>query len=272
MTTLRRRLLDLAWIPLVLIFLYPVIRYSSGHGERADSTLAQGPLLTGRQALDSLLAEGSGNRAVVNFWATWCTPCVAELPHIDRAYREAEGKVTVVAVDIGDPRLETLMGFREDFVLTIPVVWLSPGEAQTLKEEWDLPDLLPVTVVLDGEGNETERISGSRDEDFFRSLMAGEQIAVTADTVEEEPRLHINVVGAQTDPAAVLLMETSLELAESEAVDIYDPGVPADSAAMADKNLPFTGFSYAQPCIGSACGRLARTPEELRQIVESLSN
>ncbi|MBD3276803.1 MAG: redoxin family protein, partial [Candidatus Aegiribacteria sp.] len=250
----------------------PVIRYSSGHGESSNDTVVQGPLLTGRQSLDSLLADGLGNRVVVNFWATWCTPCVAELPHIDRAYRESQSDVTVVAVDIGDPRLETLMDFREDFVLTIPVVWLSQGEAQALKDEWGLPDLLPVTVVLDADGTEIERISGSRDQDFFRSLIAGEQTADTAVTAETEPELHINVVGVQNDSATVLLMEASLELAESHGVDFYDPGIPSDSAAMAGLNLPFTGFSYAQPCIGSACGRLAKTPEELKQIVESLSN
>lgn len=170
------------------------------------------------------------------------------------------------------PGWRTLLSFREDFVLSIPVVWLSRGEAQALKDEWDLPDLLPVTVVLDSRGNEIERVSGSRDEDYFRSLLSGEQTANAADSSEGASELHINVVGVETDSATVLLMETSLELAKDEGVDFYDPEVPADSALMVEKNLPFTGFSYAQPCFGSACGRLAGTSDELRLVVESLLN
>lgn len=48
-----------------------------------------------------ILSQHRGKTVVINFWATWCTPCVAELPHFDRLYREHGDTVTVVALHSG---------------------------------------------------------------------------------------------------------------------------------------------------------------------------
>lgn len=271
MTARYRKPLDFLWIILVLSFLYPVIRYGS-RPDPLGRSVAQGPLFQGRTALDSLVHQARGRPVIINFWATWCTPCVGELPHIDNVYRFMEGDVEALAVDIGDPRLETLLGFREEFILSMPVVWLNRGEAAALKRDWGLPDLLPVTIILDGEGNETMRAAGARDESFFLSAVSGAVLADPDTVPEAVPELHLNVVGLPSDTMTVLLHETSVELAGPESVDLFDPSSPLDSMAMEELYLPLTGFPYAQPCVGDACGRIARTPEELVITVEALLN
>jgi thiol-disulfide isomerase/thioredoxin len=269
MTERGRRILDLLWIPLVAIMLLPVLIYSVRDRDPHTVGVA-GPLLSGRASLDSLLDASRGRIVIVNFWATWCNPCVAELPVIDEVALHMADSVTAVAVNVGDPEMETVVDFREELTLAMPMVWLSPEESWELKEEWDLPDLLPVTAFFDTGGMMYLSISGSRDGDFFReAVMVGASIEDSTGT-EESGYLHINVVGASGDPLTEDLLEYSMELAGPEGVDFYDPGVPGDLQRIRELYLPESGYPYAQPCIGSACGRPASTREELLSSVEML--
>jgi len=264
---------DFLWIPLVLVFLFPVIRYTTGHSAPDNIQVVQGPLVAGRESLDSLLTVNTGRPVIVNFWATWCTPCVGELPHIDEVCRSMEGEIAAIAVDLGDPEIETLLSFREGFNLSLPVVWLNESDALLLKDEWNLSNVLPITVVFDSEGNEIARAVGARDEDYFRDAVSGALPPVAdVDSQVVEQVLHINVVGFSDDSLAAALMSTAVELAGEESVDFYDPSIPSDSLKIEELYLPNSGFPYAQPCVGSACGQPVRTPEALYQAIENLSN
>ncbi|MEN8208531.1 MAG: TlpA disulfide reductase family protein [Candidatus Fermentibacteria bacterium] len=263
---------DFLWIFIVLLFLFPVIRHSGSHTAIDHGPVEQGPLMSGRESLDSLLSDNLGKPVIVNFWATWCTPCVGELPVIDEIFRSMEGRISVVAVDIGDLELETLLKFREETDLSMPVIWLNENDAAKLKDDWELSDVLPITVVFDSEGNESTRAAGVRDADFFRnSVEEGALSDTTSEHHIEELSLHINVVGIETDSLTVMLMTEAVELASGEGVDFYDPSITEDSLLMEELYLPDPGYPYAQPCVGGACGRLVRTPVELRQAVQNLS-
>ncbi len=265
--------MDLLWIPLVLIFLYPVLRYNSSHSVVNDAEITQGPLVTGRASLDSLLAYNLGKPVIVNFWATWCTPCVGELPDIDEVYRSMEGSVAAIAVDIGDPDLEVLLGFRESFSLSMPVVWLNETDAAALKNDWDLSDVLPLTVIFDSNGIEISRAAGVRDADYFRTAVEEGAVPDTSSAVQHpEQELHINVVGSASDSLTQMLLSRSIELAGEEGVDYFDPTIPSDSILIEELYLPDPGYPYAQPCVGTACGQLVRYPAELQQAVQRLSN
>jgi thiol-disulfide isomerase/thioredoxin len=50
------------------------------------------------------LSHFSGRPAVVNFWATWCGPCKAELPHLIEAYQRERGEVIFLAISVEEPR------------------------------------------------------------------------------------------------------------------------------------------------------------------------
>ncbi len=264
---------DYLWIPIVLIFLFPVIRYSGSHTTIDDDLVVQGPLMSGREELDSFLSDNLGKPIIVNFWATWCTPCVGELPVIDEVFRSMEGRIAVVAVDLGDLELETLLKFREEINLSMPVIWLNENDAAKLKDDWGLSDVLPITVVFDSGGNETARVAGTRDSSFFRNAVEEGSVPDTASEHQsQELELHINVVGIEADSLTQILFASAVELAGEEGVDFYDPSIPVDSLSMEALFLPNPGYSYAQPCVGDACGRLLRTPEELRQAVLNLSH
>lgn len=54
--------------------------------------------LYGEQGGSFALSAHRGQVTVINFWATWCAPCVAELPHFERLQREYGDRVSVVAI------------------------------------------------------------------------------------------------------------------------------------------------------------------------------
>ncbi len=71
------------------------------------------------------LADFAGKRLVVNFWATWCVPCVAELPELDRL--AASGAVTVLAVSADRGGSAAVRPFAAAHHLVHLTLLLDPG-------------------------------------------------------------------------------------------------------------------------------------------------
>lgn len=264
-----RRLADWLWLPIVLVFCVPVLLHVTSH-HGLDAATEQGSLVLGRTGLDSLLAGSIGKPVIVNLWATWCTPCVGELPHIDRVHSSMEGAVMAIAVDIGDPDIANLLEFREEVNLAMPMVWLDAVEVEALKRDWELADVLPITIILDTSGKETGRVLGSRSEEFFLEAVSGALIEDPGSEAPESDGLHIIVAGDPSDSLTAALLEVALDLAGEDGVEAFDPTDPAGVSELSARFLPLTGSPYAQPCVGDACGRLSRTVEDLVASVESL--
>lgn len=50
------------------------------------------------------LTHFSGRPVVLNFWATWCTPCEVEIPHLIEAYEREQGEVVFLAISLDEPK------------------------------------------------------------------------------------------------------------------------------------------------------------------------
>jgi thiol-disulfide isomerase/thioredoxin len=96
------------------------------------------------------LAEFQGQIVVVNFWATWCAPCVREMPALQEFARE---NPEVVILSITDPNdgqtVEDIQAFIEKYELTDVQIGLD--EQSRLKGFMSVVNL-PTTYILDEEG------------------------------------------------------------------------------------------------------------------------
>ena len=103
------------------------------------------PDLTGRQrGLDDF----RGKVVLVNFWASWCTPCVTEMPSIQRLAATLEGEpFAVVGVNVSESKLR-VRTMAQRLGLDFPI--LLDEEGETFKS-WGAT-ILPTTYVLDRDG------------------------------------------------------------------------------------------------------------------------
>ncbi|MBK8557264.1 MAG: TlpA family protein disulfide reductase [Lewinellaceae bacterium] len=103
-----------------------------------------------------LEARISSERApvlVVNFWATWCKPCVEELPYFEalqRKYKSRKVKVILVSLDFKSQQDKRLRPFLEERKMISEVVLLADQDADEwiprINENWD--GAIPVTLVF----------------------------------------------------------------------------------------------------------------------------
>ena len=100
-----------------------------------------------------------GKPIVLNFWATWCVPCRAEMPMLVEAEKEyASRGVVFIAASLDDRQTKPkIPEFIEQFKISFPV-WL--GASTMDLEDLKLGEALPATAFLDREGRIVARVLG----------------------------------------------------------------------------------------------------------------
>jgi thiol-disulfide isomerase/thioredoxin len=92
-----------------------------------------------------------GKPLVINFWATWCTPCIEEMPLIDAFFRENKEKSwQVIGLAIDQP--SRVRQFLSQFPVTYKIGLAGLNGTELAKQLGNDVGGLPFTVVLDGEG------------------------------------------------------------------------------------------------------------------------
>jgi len=89
-----------------------------------------------------------GKTVFINFWATWCPPCIAEMPDIAELYSDLKGNDEIVFIMISmDKKRETALKFVANEALDLPVYFLE----SRLPKAYDTHSI-PTTYVLSPEG------------------------------------------------------------------------------------------------------------------------
>ena len=94
------------------------------------------------------LSEHRGKTVIVNFWATWCTPCCAELPHFDEIYRNYGSDVAVVAIH-SDLVTDDVEEYLANYDYRLP---FALDETGSVIQSFGGSTMLPQTVVIDAGG------------------------------------------------------------------------------------------------------------------------
>jgi thiol-disulfide isomerase/thioredoxin len=111
------------------------------------------------------LAAFKGKPVLVNLWATWCGPCVKEMPSLDRLAKRGAGKIVVLTVNQTDDAAAVAKWWvPRQFTMLAPY----RDEDGKLGFAFET-GVLPTTVLYDAEGKEVWRIVGGMDWDGPRA-------------------------------------------------------------------------------------------------------
>ena len=102
------------------------------------------------------LAEQRGKWTVVNFWATWCGPCLKEMPELSAldAMRE---HIVVVGLAYEDTTLEDMQAFLKTHPVVYPIALVDVYDPP---KDFDTPRGLPMTVLVGPDGKVAKTITG----------------------------------------------------------------------------------------------------------------
>jgi len=120
------------------------------------------------------LSDHRGKVVLLNIWATWCPPCVEEMPSIQRLYEELGGEdFEILAVSIDNSGAKVVAPFMKKYKLSFPALLNPEGTVQTLYGTTGVPE----SFIIDKEGILVQKVIGSRNWAapeairFFRDLI-----------------------------------------------------------------------------------------------------
>jgi thiol-disulfide isomerase/thioredoxin len=143
--------------------------YPTGELDRSHAgTAAPGVVFEDPYGRPARLSDFRGRPVLVNLWATWCGPCVVEMPSLDALARRAGADVQVLAVsqDMGEDGRRKVTDFFAErrFTRLEPYLDRELSIMTTLRV-----DTLPTTILYNAEGVEVWRMTGMADWDSERT-------------------------------------------------------------------------------------------------------
>lgn len=123
-------------------------------------------------------AQGNQRLRVVNVWATWCVPCVDEMPDLEKVHQNFRGRgVEVIGVSLDDAipgdRAKTkakVSRFLTEKKITFANLYYT-GHTADIAEWFDFSGEIPATLVYDADGRLRARVEGRIDSKAFRSTL-----------------------------------------------------------------------------------------------------
>jgi peroxiredoxin len=108
------------------------------------------------------LSDLKGKKVMLNFWATWCPPCKAEMPAMEEFHKEAGDEVVILAVN-NDPHLD-VKAFLDENGITFPIPL---DEEDKVNETYQVLSI-PTTYFIDTKGNIGNKYIGAMNLDAMK--------------------------------------------------------------------------------------------------------
>lgn len=133
-----------------------------GNGLAAEMQNQKAPdfTLENMQGKKVSLSDLKGKIVIVNFWATWCPPCIEEMPSMEKLYQKFKGEdFELLAVNAEDNGKELVEGFLKKNNFSFPILLDEDAKVQQLFNIFRLPE----TVIINRNGEIVTKVLGGRD-------------------------------------------------------------------------------------------------------------
>jgi peroxiredoxin len=123
--------------------------------------------LTGLDGVKHSLADWHGKVIIINFWATWCSPCLYEIRDFV-AYQEQYKARGLQIIGVGLDEEKKLRNVQRTLEINYPVLVADPVDNSGLMERWgNSSGVVPYTVVIDRDGRVTYTLRGLMNREVF---------------------------------------------------------------------------------------------------------
>jgi thiol-disulfide isomerase/thioredoxin len=154
--------------------------------------------LTGLDGKAVTLAGSKGKVILVNFWATWCGPCRAEVPDLVELQNKYKDRLQILGLVVDDDDPDAIQKFAAKFGINYPVAVAT----NDLRLQYGGIPALPTSFVLDSEGRVVQKHEGLRDpvlyETEIRSLLGLPIGNVKVETFEDAGEIFLKNAGRAT--------------------------------------------------------------------------
>ncbi len=165
-------------------FLKEISRHQASQvAENADWKGVMAPELT-LTTIDGktvALSDLKGKRVILDFWATWCGPCRAEIPHFLKLHEEFSEELVIIGVS--DEETSVIKEFAEEHKITYLMV-----SASELPAPFNQIDAFPTTFVIDRQGVIQDVLVGYHDFDVLKSHATGADYTGEPKSAPENPK------------------------------------------------------------------------------------
>lgn len=154
--------LTLKLISVISIVLYShVLLAGQSLTALAEPVTAPDFILQDMDGVKHRLSDYKGKPVIINFWATWCPPCRAEMPSMQRAWDKIKDQnIAMLAINVGEDE-DTIFTFLGDYPADFSILLDASGE---VSEQWPLKGL-PTTFIVSPDGKIVYQAIGGREWD-----------------------------------------------------------------------------------------------------------
>jgi thiol-disulfide isomerase/thioredoxin len=114
------------------------------------------------------LASYQGKWVLVNFWATWCPPCLEEIPDLI-ALQESHKDLVVIGIAMDYKSKKEILDFADDNLMSYPLVL---GDEKTMRQ-FGNTEVLPTSYIYNPQGKLVKRYRGSISRAAVEKLLSG---------------------------------------------------------------------------------------------------
>lgn len=127
-------------------------------------------VLTDMQGRQHRLSDYRGKWVLVNYWATWCPPCLEEVPDLVMLYDQHKDRdLMVIGVAQQYKSRQEVADFADDMLMSYPIVLGNDN----VNKQIGSADILPTTYVYDPQGNRVKTKRGVISRQYIEKLLAG---------------------------------------------------------------------------------------------------